>query len=278
MALHNQSSQEREYAQYLDEIEVRKRRVAVARADLEALRSEVERFETEYYARTGALLLELARTDLAAGENERRIWWLQTHPGTSAAEIDADIEATFEARRQQLRSDEDTIRFHEQRFEAYRRIPQLGPAEREELRRRYCDLVMRFLPDLARTEHEGAQRAATMQRADTAYRDHDLDALRALEHEPAYVDPEFDARPMAEKIVWAIREMTRVFDLRMAISRESTDLRLSNTFGTWNRSRSEDDAIGRLKREIEGELQSARTKLAASTELSRELGHDRARE
>jgi len=143
---------------------------------------------------------------------------------------------------------------------------------------RYCDLVMRFLPDLARTEHEGAKRAATMQRADTAYHDRDLDTLRALEHEPAYVDPEFDARPIGEKVIWAIREMTRVFDLRMAISRESTDLRLSDTFTAWNRFAAEDDAIGRLVRQLEEELTSARAQLVASTETRNERVHDRAHE
>lgn len=276
--MRNDSSREREYAQYLDEIEVRKQRVAVARADLQELKSDLGRFETEYYARAGAILIELAQTELATEENERRIWWLRTHPNASAAEIDADIETTFETRRQQLRNDENTIRFHEQRFEENRKIPELDPEKREELRRRYCDLVMRFLPDLARTENEGAQRAATMQRADTAYYDHDLDTLRALEYEPAYTDPEFDARQIAEKVIWAVREMTRVFDLRMAIGRESTDLRLSDTFGAWNQSRSEEDSIGRLVQQIEQELVSARARLATSTETLHELVHGRAHE
>lgn len=276
--LQNDSSHEREYAHYLAEIEVRKQRVAVARADLGALESDLERFETAYHARTGALLIELARVELATEANQHRIERLRTRPEMSATELDAEIATIFETRRQQLHDDEQTIRFHERQFEKDRETPELDSDDREELRRRYCDLVMRFLPDLARTEAERAQWAPVMERADFAYRNRDLAGLRALEHEPAYADPVFDAQPVDEKLVWAIREMARVFDLRMEIGRETTDLRMGDTFKLWTQSRTEPDTIDQLVRQIEQELEAARTDFIASSalvrDLAREQGHD----
>ncbi len=274
----NESSAEREYARYLDEIEVRKQRVVTAHVDLETLRSDLDRVETEYYARVGMLLIELDRVKLAIEECERRIGWMHAHPETSAAEIEADIEESFAVRRQQLRDDEATIRFAEEQFEEDRRFPALDPSEEEELRRRYAALVMRLHPDLARTEFEASAQRATMQRIDAAFRARDLDALRTLEHEPAYTDPEFDARPIDEQLVWAIREMTRVFDLRMTLGRELTDLRMNDTFKLWTQLRTEPDAIGRLAQEVEADIESARARLAASTETWRELTHHRTHE
>lgn len=272
--LQNDPAKEREYARYLDEIEVRKQRVAVARADLQTMKVELERFETAYHARTGMLLVELARTELATDENERRLWWRQTHPDTSAAEIDADLEATFAPRHQQLGYDEETVHFHEQRFAELQDIPELDPGEQDELRRHYCDLVMRFFPDLARTEWERTQWAPIMERADMAYRDRDLAGLRALEDHPPYVDPAFDTRPIDERIVWAIREMARVFDLRMELGRALTDLRMSETFKLWNQSRTEPNTIDQLVQQIGEALEIARSSSDALREIDRDKEHD----
>src|SRR5215203_5915093 len=106
----SESPEEREYARYLGEIELRRQLVAAKRTDVETLKDALGRFEAEYHARVGELFVELDRVKLAIEEYERRIWLLQSQPDQHPDDIEREVNESFSARREEIRDEEETAR------------------------------------------------------------------------------------------------------------------------------------------------------------------------
>jgi len=94
-----QTPEEREYARYLDEIEVRKRRVAELQTELESFNEELGQFNTEYDARIGTLFVELDKVDLAIAEYKFRIARLSTASTYDPDKLEQDTHSHFSEQR-----------------------------------------------------------------------------------------------------------------------------------------------------------------------------------
>ncbi len=257
-----ETPEEREYARYLAEIEARRHYAAEIQAELEALNVALGRFEAEYHARVGVLFVELDRVQLAIHEYERRITHLQTDPTADPTEVERDVGAAFAGRREDVRHGEEETRRYEQAFQRERERPRLDPGTEQEVQRLYRELARRFHPDLARTTKERRQREPLMQRVNEAMRARDLTALQGLAREAEVADPAFEARPIGEKLVWAIREVARLDGVIAGLEAELAVVRASDTHGLWTRQEAGERVLEALEADLTDEVAAVRDQLA----------------
>ena len=257
-----QTPEEREYARYLAEVEVRARRAAGLQTDLEALKVALGHFEAEYHARVGALFVELDQARLAIDEYERRIARLQSDPAADPATVEQDVRAEFAGRREEVHREEEEARGYEQAFEREQRRPQLDAEAAGEVQRLYRELARRHHPDLARTEDERRRREPLIQRVNAAMHERDLAALRALALEAEAADPAFEARSLGDKLVWAIREVARLDEVIGGLEAALAAARASDTHDLWNRQEAGERVVEALEAGLTAELAQERDRLA----------------
>src|SRR6188472_1255679 len=105
--------EEREFARFLAEIEIRKVQVAALQAELTALQLTLGRFEAEYNAIVGALFLERDRVRLDARVYAAQIARLRADPTADPAEVAREVEELFRAEREELAAQERETRASE---------------------------------------------------------------------------------------------------------------------------------------------------------------------
>jgi hypothetical protein len=266
-----QTPEEREYARYLTEIEIRKRRIADLQAELAALKLALGRFEAEYHARVGVLFVELDRVRLAIDEYERRIAWLKAHPDRDPAGAEREIEREFRARHEEVHAEEEETRRYERAYARDQERPKLASDAEQEAKRLYRDLAKRYHPDLARTEAERQQRATVMQRVNGAFQDRNLDFLRGLFREAEVEDPAFEARSIGEKLVWAIREVARLDEVAAELVKDGESVRASSTYALWKRQEEGEPVIQRLSDDLTAKISAGQERLAVLVSTYRQL-------
>lgn len=260
--LRTQTPEEREYARYLGDVEMRRERVAELQAELAALNVALARFNAEYQTRVGSLFVELDRARLAIDEYERRIARLQQSQD-DPAQIEDDVAAEFSGRRDDVRAEAEETRRYQQDFERSQEQPELDANAGGTIKSLYRELAKRYHPDLARTEDERRYRESVMQRVNAAFGRRDIAALQAVEQEADADDPNFEARSVGEKLVWAIREVARLDDLIAGLEGELAGIQTSEVYGLWERQDSGEAVIEVLEKDLQGQLAATRDRLAA---------------
>lgn len=114
--IRTQSPEDREYERYVNEIDVRKRRVAELQTELELLKEELARFEAEYHVRVGTLFVELDRIRLSISEYEFRIARLQADPHITSDELEQELPTQFFDQRGEVHHSEEETRQYKQSF------------------------------------------------------------------------------------------------------------------------------------------------------------------
>ncbi len=267
-------AEELAYERHLIEIEEMRRRVVELQLELEGLRLAMGRFEAEYHARVGALFVELDRLRLAIAEYERRILRLRADPRADPARIDEEIRVEFRDRHEEVRSAEEEARRHERAYRDEADHPDLDEPEAEDLRGLYRDLAKRYHPDLARTDEERSRREDVMRRVNAAFNRRDIAALRAIEQEAAAEDPAFDARPIAEKLAWATREVTRLGRVLAYLADELAAVRRTDTFCLWRRQDAGEGVVEALELDLREEIDNARDRMDELASIHRGLTRD----
>lgn len=251
-----QTPEEREYTRYLNEIEERKRRVAELQTDLELVNEELGRFNTEYHARVGTLFVELDKLDLSISEYEFRIARLNAAPNLNPDELEQETRNHFSDQREEVHQDEDETQRHQRTYSQDRQHLELGDASAVKLKSLYRELVKRFHPDLARTERERQQREAVMKRINAAFHERDVDTLRSIMTETEIEDASFESRSVGEKLVWAIREMSRLDNLIAVISTEIETLKTSDLASLWQRHNAGEGVLEQLERDLNRRIET----------------------
>jgi hypothetical protein len=257
----NQSPEEREYARYLGEIEVRKRRIADLQADLHLLKEKLGRFNAEYHTRVGALFVELDKINLEIQEYEYRIARLQRDPDLNPEDLEDETVDWFAGQREEVHQDEEETRRYERAYREEQKRPELDERSESVLKSLFRDLARRFHPDLARTEAERQQRESIMKRVNAAFRDRDVDALERIKAETASEDAAFEEKSIGEKMVWAIREVSRLDEVIASLVAERESLMVSDLAKLWQRQEGGEDVVGRLVRETQRDIDQARQRL-----------------
>jgi len=256
------SPEEQEYARYLLKIEERKQQVAELRAEVESTKLLLGRFEAEYHVRVGVLFVELDRVRLAIDEYEQRIAILKFDPEKTAEKIEQEINEHFTRQREEVRSEEEETKRYEQAHRREQELPKLDHEAEQRAKRLYRELAKRFHPDLGRTEEERRQRETVMQRVNVAYQIRDLTTLEAMSAEAEVTDEAFEARSIGEKLVWAIREVARLEEVRITLESESDALLQTETYRLWSRQNLGDAVIERLENELNIDISRLRRRLA----------------
>lgn len=268
-----ETPEEREYARYLSEIELRRRRVADLQADLAVFQEQLGRFNAEYHARVGVLFVELDRIDLAIAEYEFRIERLRTNPGIEPEELERKARQEFAEQREQIHEEEEEARYYEREHREERKRPELDDASMATLRGLYLELVKRFHPDLAKTEEERLQRESVMKGVNAAFHERDIERLQAIGLKHQVDETAFESKSIGEKLVWAIREISRLDEIIASLIAERSAMAASDLGNLWKRRESGEDVIGRLERNLHSSLAASRERLERLRLTYRELAH-----
>lgn len=257
---------EADYERRLAEIAVKRRRILALEADVAEMRAALARFEAVCQANVGDLLADLRHVAAAIARYQRQLRDLRAQRAPDD-EGDPDFErnpADFVA--EPLDVDEPAV------------DDASAPAADDpaELRRVYRDLAKRCHPDFARDDVDRARRQERMLQINDAFRQRDLDALRALRHEIEADAPDFARRPLSERMAWALTELQRL-DARLALVRaELAGLRGGELHRLWKRHEAGEAIFDDLRDDLETQLATEADRLDAAIAAWRELSGERA--
>lgn len=253
-----QTPEEREYARYLSEIDIRKHRVAELQTQLESLNEELGQFNAEYHARIGTLFVALDQLDLAIAEYKFRIARLSTASALNADELEQATHNYFSEQREEVHQNEEETQRYQRTYSDDRRRPELDEAAAATLRAVYRELVKRFHPDLARTELERLQREAVMKRINAAFHERDVVQLQSIMNEAEIEDPSFEFRSMPDKLIWAIREISRLDEAIFDINATIEALKVSDLALLWTRQQSGERVLEQLEYNLNRKMVTSR--------------------
>ncbi len=257
----SQYPEEREYLRYLGEIDLRKRRVAELRLDLEVTHERLGQFNTEYHARVGALYVELDKINLSMAEYEYRIRTIEHNGEVALEDVEQRTREQFFDQREHIHHGEEETTDYERRYHQDRQRQQLDDQSQALLRSLYRDLAKRLHPDLARTDEERIQREAIMRRVNAAFHDRDIQSLQSIGMETVSDDPVFEALSIGEKLVWAIREVSRLDEVIAATTEDIDVLMGSELAKLWKRQSEGENVIERLERRVRQDIERTREQL-----------------
>jgi len=256
-----ETPEERELSRYLLSIEGKKLEVAAAQAEAETLRDDLARFNAEYHACVGVVLIKLNKAVLELEEYQRRIDILQQDQNLSPDDIDQRIHREFSEKRENIdREDEQSARFRQQSAR-FAQEPALTKDESVEQKRLFRELARRFHPDLAKTDAERIARTRIMQKVTAAFHNRNLEILRQLSSQPDVDDRSFDMISIGEQLIWAIRELARLDALLDTLSRDMHQMRSSALGVLWTSRHNGEDVIWKLQRDALRRLEAATMKL-----------------
>jgi hypothetical protein len=269
--------EERELSRYLDIIEAKKREVADFQAEIEALNDDLSRFNAEYYSRVGTLLVEIDKLELEEAELRRRLELLQRDDSPGEEAVDEQVKVEFSQRRRRIDEEEADANQYQEQARRFHQDPQLTPQASADIKRLFRELAKRFHPDLARTDQERIERTRLMQQITSAFHAHDLDALQKLSTTQDVEDRSFDRLSIAEKLVWAIREVARLDELAIQLAQEIIKTNGSALGILWGRVKQGQNPLGELETELNRKLTIAQMKLESVIHQHHQLRNERPR-
>lgn len=252
--------EERAFQRFLLAIEVRKRKIADRQTELATLNDALSRFARDVLGEVDLLFEEIAGVRAEIADQQRRLAVLRNEPPP-----EDDPEELTDAGPPGDSAWESA--FEEEQAPSRHRLAAVDEAE---ARRLYRDLAKRHHPDLAQDDEERQRRAALMLRVNAAFRDRDLDALRAL-HRAAIPAAPGDARSLADRLGWATREIARLNAILAALTAEHAAVLASDAHALWRRHEIGEDVVEALEAQLRAQLTAHRARLAELVRLCRRL-------
>jgi hypothetical protein len=197
----------------LKRLEAKREQIAQLCLELEEMKLELRRFEAEYGAKVGRLLVELDKLNLKLKEYSLRIEIASSNPDMTEEEIAREIESRLKEDKARVREQEEKIT----EIEGKTAPDKIHQAEREEMRKLYLKLAKRYHPDKAEDKERGKRMMAIINKA---YEEGDLQLLRRLS---VQVDEEIE-EPSKRRKIERLREEGRrlegvIVELRSEIER-----------------------------------------------------------
>jgi len=265
------SPEEREYVRYLSEIEVRKRQVIELQTELAVYKEHLGRFSAEYHARVGTLFIELDRIGLSIVEYQFRLSQLRENPQSDLAKLERESKRQFTEQREQIYEDEEETRYYEREHQDEQKRPELNDASELSLKSLYRELAKRFHPDLAKTADERQQREAVMKEVNAAFHKRDICQMRTIGDQHHIDDAEFEEKSIGERLVWAIREVSRLDNLIEAIRSQKASLEAGELGILWTREESGENVVNHLETDLNVKIERSRARLQLLITELREL-------
>ena len=265
------SPAEQQYHDNLTVIGDRRRELAILEQDLVALRSAVNDFEALAQSRLGELFTELRRLERETAEYGSRLNRLRA---ALDARADEDLLAGLDEEQELL----EEAAFAAAGARARARGPHAPEATRRwlateatEAKRLYIDLAKRLHPDLARDDEDRQRRERIMQRVNEAFRLRDLAGLRAVHLESIADDPNWESRPVTDRLAWAEQEMRRLEQALGEARNGLSRLRGGELYRLYTRHEAGDPVFDDLRTRIEGRIETESRRLDKMQDSYRRL-------
>lgn len=265
------SPAEQQYQDNLIVIGERRRELAILEQDLIALRTAVTDFEALAQSRLGELFAELRRLERETADYTNRLTRLRA---ALDARADEDLLKGLEEEQELL----EEAAFAAAGARARGRGPHAPEATRRwlateaaEAKRLYIDLAKRLHPDLATDDEDRQRRERIMQRVNEAFRLRDLASLRAVHLESIADDPNWDARPVTDRLAWAEQEMRRLDQALNETRNNIARLRSGELFRLYTRHEAGDPVFDDLRTRIEGRIETESKRLEKMQDSYRRL-------
>lgn len=200
----------------LADVEARRDQVARLEQERADLRSEIDRFQTEYAARVGALQSALESIDLHIAEYRLRLELVRfRRAALDAGQLESEVAWRLREQRDHYTTYQESVSRAER---AVRETPAPATIDTQALKSAYRELAKRCHPDLAHDVAERQARSRVMADVNAAYARHDLDALQSLLAQHADRDDRADPHPFAASREELARLDQTILDLRSEIA------------------------------------------------------------
>jgi hypothetical protein len=255
------SSDDREYAWLMIEIETRKHRIAQLQHERDSLELALSRFAVQLKGRVGGLRAELNRVRVQIEEYRRRIERIKEDETIDPATLEQEIADEFAERQEQARAEDQAGNREGQRIERQRVSRRLDAETEAEILRIYRELAKRFHPDLARSDPERKRRAELMLRINVAYSERDLLSLQTIAREAESGDPSFAVLTPQERLMWARRVIGRLDGQIEDLHGQLNLLRRSETYSLWQSPETSQQSVDDLEARVRQRLTRERDRL-----------------
>lgn len=264
----------------LTTIQSKRDQVAEMTLELEELKLNIHRFESEYNARVGRFYIELDKVDLLTKEQRLRLRLLKEGVSPDSPEMEKRIESCFRSERMRLADYEREIDSDEDAFNQSE-AQSIPPDQMKQLRALYLRLAKTYHPDKASCDDEQDERKQMMLLINRAYEDRDIQTLKRINIK---ICPEVESvaetmQQRRKRLTQEINRMMRVLgELRLEINR----IKSSKTYQfkqEVERSReSGADLLGSLVKDLQQKINANKRRLTVLIErfqqFSRKLTAD----
>ncbi|HEX30124.1 TPA: hypothetical protein ENG04_08595 [Candidatus Poribacteria bacterium] len=236
-------------------IEAKREQIAHLCLELEEMKLDLRRFEAEYGARVGKLLVELDKLNLKLKEYSLKIETANANPNMTEEEIDQLIEGKLKWERAKVEKQEEMLEKIKDEFEP----GESDRTERGEMRRLYLKLAKKYHPDKAEDKEKSERMMAIINKA---YEEGDLQLLRKLS---VQVDDEIE-EPSKKRRIERLREQDRRLDRVIAELKEEMErIRRSPMYRLKCQveaaKRRGEDLFERMAEEVRGKIKTLRFRL-----------------
>jgi hypothetical protein len=255
------TSEARQYAGLLVEIERLKEIIAGLQTERDGLEMTLTNFAVELKSRVGNLRTELNRVRRQVSEYRRRIERLRENDLLDPEQVEREVAEEFAERLRSEQEAEEQAAREGQRIDVERPRPQLDAETEAEILRLYRELAKRFHPDRARTEKDRARRTDIMLKINVAYSERDLLTLQVMARDADAADPAAAVLSEAERVLWAQRVITRMTVQVDELGEQVELLRKSETFQMWQSPDRSAESIQQVEGRVRDRLNRERDRL-----------------
>ena len=257
-----------EVDELLTTIQAKRDQVADMTLELEELKLDVRRFESQYNARVGRYYIELDKVDLLTKEQRLRLRLLKEGVSPDSPDMEKRIESCFRSERLRLADYEREIGSNEDAFNQSK-SQSIPPEQMKQLRGLYLRLAKTYHPDKANCEGEHDERKQMMLLINRAYEDRDIQTLKRIniKIEPEVESVEETTQQRRKRLSQEMNRLMRVLgELRLEINK----IKSSKTYHfkqEVKRSReSGADLLARLVRDLQQKINANKRRLTVLIE------------
>ena len=217
-----------EVEKLLTTIQAKRDQVAEMTLELEELKLDIRRFESEYNARVGRFYIELDKVELVTKEHQLRLRLLNEGVSTDSPEMEKRIESCFRLERERLADYERGINSEEDAFKQSK-TQLLPPDQMKQLRGLYLRLAKLYHPDKANCDDEQDERKQMMMLINRAYEDRDIQTLKRINIKIGS-EVESTAETVPQRRKRLTREINRLMRVQGELRLEINRIKSSKTY------------------------------------------------
>ncbi len=253
-----------EVEKLLTTIQAKRDQVAEMTLEIEELKLDIRRFESEYNARVGRFYIELDKVELLTKEHRLRLRLLKEGLSTHSPEMEKRIESCFRSERERLADYERGINSDEKTFKQSK-AQLLPPDQMKQLRGLYLRLAKIYHPDKANFDDDQDERKQMMMLINRAYENLDIQTLKRINIKIGS-EAESTAETVPQRRQRLTQEINRLMraqgELRLEINRVKSSKTYQFKQEVGRASESGMDLLTSLARDLQHKINANKRRLA----------------